>query len=155
MSIEQKVEECLPAGKDSLDKDMQDATLLEHTLNGFVTAYGTIMSIFNFCHFTTLCNNDQLERMTKYHRKYDVLGLSPLTIISYACGFLGGLIDYLVIETFFYGALLSSFGFPIGMSTYLTTKALTNYLGYRHYKKQREKHLLLEQYKKPLIEEKK
>ena len=130
-NLENKINETLPAIRqdNELAKLANEASFIEHGINGFVCGYLGYALFLNFGDLCTLLDRDQRKRT-------DInTPINPANVIGMGLG----LASWLKTEFFIFAASTYMFG-SFGVVAYLGTKAITNYLGYKYYKNQRKKH---------------
>ena len=139
-NLETKINENLPALKhDELTKLANEASAVEYGLVSFLNFYLTGMSVFNFGGFSILFgHNEQEKRMSDNSTFQKAKTFTKVTAAN--IGEPIGTFSYILTEVALGYGLYSLFGGPVGVSTYLGAKAITNYIGYKYYKNQREKH---------------
>lgn len=142
-----KKEEKLPAVKPQteLEQTIKDASTIEIIISSAISWYVVTELLINF----GLASVDKRQ-----HRTIDTHLVDNYRMGENFRSMLGGFVG--VSAAMATEAVLIYFleNTGIGIGAYLGMKVLTNTAGYFYYKRQREKHKLLEQYVKPLIGDK-
>lgn len=136
--LEQRIDEKVYTAKQETDLPalIESASPLEIGIAQGVSWYATSALVFNFGVFTNINNHRYNKRMTAHLcPTYN----PPIHYLFEAFGCIVGITAHLGTEA---GILITAthlLGVP-GVLAYFGMKALTNYAGYRYYRRQNEKH---------------